>query len=199
MQSLETDQRNTVIIIGNHSTKAMDIWFKGVTSSNLWIAAESGYLYRQGNGKKWNESTVDAFNADDVAMRSWKTQVRKLLTSYAENIDGSVIEKDRKSCILWNYKNAEQEHVTMFIHDIYNGIQKVLAKHTSSKNGFEIIHGNGYLEVKPAGVKKVKLVNILLVKISNIKPIDFLFYLGNDSEDEAVFQFLKTHDNRTYF
>lgn len=51
----------------------------------------------------------------------------------------------------------------------------------------EIIYGNGYLEVKPSGVKKKKLVNILLEKISKIKPIDFLFYLGNDSEDEAVF------------
>lgn len=69
----------------------------------------------------------------------------------------------------------------------------------SGKQDTEIIHGNGYLEVKPAGVKKIKLVNILLDKISNNKPIDFLFYLGNDSEDETVFQFLKTQDNRNYF
>lgn len=52
--------------------------------------------------------------------------MRKFLQGYAENIDGSIIEKDRKSCVLFNYKNAELEHVTMFIHDIYNGINKVL-------------------------------------------------------------------------
>lgn len=38
----------------------MDHWFKGVTSANFWIAAESGYLYRQGNGKKWVNSTAES-------------------------------------------------------------------------------------------------------------------------------------------
>lgn len=87
----------------------MDHWFKGVTSSNLWIAAESGYLYRAGNAKKWESLMVEKSEF------TWKTQVRKLLQGYAENIDGSVVEKDRKSCILWNFKNADHDHVSMFI------------------------------------------------------------------------------------
>ena len=63
----------------------------------------------------------------------------------------------------------------------------------------EIISGNGYLEVKPTGVKKEKLVQVLLGKIAKSKLIDFLFYLGNEPEDEAVFEFLKQKDNRLYF
>lgn len=38
----------------------------------------------------------------------------------------------------------------MFIHEIYRQIEKVLdGKQT------DIIYGNGYLEVKPQGIKKV--------------------------------------------
>ena len=110
------------------------------------------------------------------------------MSGYTENIDGSFVE-ERQSCILWNYKNAEQEHVTMFIHDLYKMINKVLEKEAPNT---EIIYGNGYLEVKPRDIKKKQLINLLLQKISKNSKIDFIFYLGNDSEDEAVFEFLKS-------
>jgi trehalose-6-phosphatase len=42
-----------------------------------------------------------------------------------DNIDGSFIEM-RQSCILWNYKNTEQEHGTMFIHGLRSQIEKVI-------------------------------------------------------------------------
>jgi len=75
--------------------------------------------------------------------------VKKIMKAYSDNIDGSFIE-ERESCVLWNYKNAESEHGTMFIHDLYNLIQKALEEHNTDIN-----YGNGYLEVKPKGIKKV--------------------------------------------
>ena len=75
----------------------------------------------------------------------------------------------------------------MFIHDLYSQIEKII-KGTNT----EIIYGNGYLEVKPLGIEKSKLVNILLEKISKKGPIDFLFYMGIDSSDEPVYQLLKS-------
>jgi trehalose-6-phosphatase len=77
----------------------------------------------------------------------------------------------------------------MFIHDLYKMINKVLEKEAPNT---EIIYGNGYLEVKPRDIKKKQLINLLLQKISKNSKIDFIFYLGNDSEDEAVFEFLKS-------
>jgi hypothetical protein len=53
------------------------------------------------------------------------------------------------------------EHGNMFIHDLYSQIEKII-KGTNT----EIIYGNGYLEVKPLGIEKSKLVNLLLEKIS---------------------------------
>lgn len=87
----------------------------GVASANFWLAAESGYLYKPGDEHKWKSLEQQDTNF------AWKPQVRKIMQGYAENIDGSFIE-ERESCILWNYKNAEPEHVTLFIHDLYNMI-----------------------------------------------------------------------------
>ena len=41
------------------------------------------------------------------------------MEAYSNNIDGAFVE-ERQSCISFNYKNADQEHGTMFIHDLYN-------------------------------------------------------------------------------
>lgn len=45
---------------------------------------------------------------------SWKSKVKKIMKGYEENIDGSFIE-ERQSTIIWNYKNAELEHVQMHL------------------------------------------------------------------------------------
>jgi len=44
------------------------------------------------------------------------------------------------------------------------------------------------------------LVELLLNKASQISKIDFLFYLGNDSSDEPVYELLKSDKaNKNYF
>ena len=74
---------------------------------------------------------------------------KSVMEAYSDNIDGSFVV-ERQSCIEFNYKNAETEHGTMFIHDIYNLIQKII-----TGTNTEINYGSGYLEVKPQGIKKV--------------------------------------------
>lgn len=115
------------------------------------------------------------------------------MQSYTDNIDGSFIEV-RQSCIVWNYRNAEMEHGNMFIHDLYCQIDKSI-KGTNT----EIIYGTGYLEVKPKGIEKAKLIDLLLDKISQNNPIDFLFYIGIDSSDEPVFELLKSEKVMTKY
>lgn len=118
---------------------------------------------------------------------SWMPQVKSVMEAYSDNIDGSFVV-ERQSCIEFNYKNAETEHGTMFIHDIYNLIQKII-----SGTNTEINYGSGYLEVKPQGIKKENLIELLLETISrNSKIIDFIFYLGNDSSAEPVYEILKS-------
>lgn len=107
------------------------------------------------------------------------------MTPYTSNIEGSFID-ERKSCIMWNYRNAEIDHAKLFIHDLYNLIQRTVKGYQ-----VEIIYGQGYLEVKPMFFKKSILIHDLLQKLTKTSKIDWLFYLGNDSEDEMVFAMLK--------
>ena len=189
MHGLLIDNRNTVIIIGNQSKDEIEKVF-GTSGNNgnlFWFAAESGQWCKAGSKEGWTELT----RVEDL---SWINQVKKIMRTYSENIDGSFIE-ERQSCVIWNYRNAETEHALMFIHDLYNLLSKAL-QGTST----EIIYGNGYLEVKPQGIKKEKMVDYMLEKISKNSKIDFLLYLGNDSSDEPVYELLKSEKaNNLYF
>ena len=73
-------------------------------------------------------------------------------------------------------------------------IQRTVDKEAPGQT--EIIYGNGYLEVKSSLVRKNNLVKLLLSKIASEKnfKIDLLFYLGNDTEDELVFEYLKSKE-----
>lgn len=49
-------------------------------------------------------------------------------------------------------------------------------------------------------IKKATLVDQLLQKLTKTSKIDWLFYLGNNSDDEAVFELLKsTKQCKNYF
>lgn len=108
------------------------------------------------------------------------------MNGYAENIEGSYIDV-RQSSIVWNYRNAEVDHAKLFIHDLYNAIQRTVKGYQ-----VEIIYGDGYLKVKPMQIKKATMIDKLLQKLTKTSKIDWLFYLGNNSDDEAVFDFLKS-------
>ena len=106
---------------------------------------------------------------------SWMPQVKSVFEAYVDNIDGSFVV-ERQSCIEFNYKNAETEHGTMFIHDIYNLIQKII-----TGTNTEINYGSGYLEVKPQGIKKVsKFI------ITNHRSITvYIYILGKSNRASA--------------
>jgi trehalose-6-phosphatase len=83
------DNRNTVIIVGNQTKETLTEWFgrsSGPGNGNhFWLAAESGYLYKAGSND-WQKFS----ELDDL---SWIAPVKKIMESYADNIDGSFIEE----------------------------------------------------------------------------------------------------------
>ena len=48
-----------------------------------------------------------------VNLKGWLRILKQIMQQYVENIDGSFIE-ERQTTIVWNYKNAEEEHGAMF-------------------------------------------------------------------------------------
>jgi trehalose-6-phosphatase len=57
-----------------------------INGGHFWLAAESGYLFKSGNKSEWEKLTK-------VENTAWINQVRKIMSGYTENIDGSFIEE----------------------------------------------------------------------------------------------------------
>jgi hypothetical protein len=53
LHGLLIDNRNTVVILGNHSQQTLERWFGRNTVNNFWLVAESGFLYKPGNKEGW--------------------------------------------------------------------------------------------------------------------------------------------------
>jgi trehalose-6-phosphatase len=66
------------------------------------------------------------------------------MKEYSDNVDGSCVE-ERNSTIVWNYKNAEEEHGQLCAKELYLQIKHIIGPNAP----IEIIQGNGFLEVKP--------------------------------------------------
>ena len=103
------------------------------------------------------------------------------MLAYTENVDGSAVE-ERESTLVWNYKNAEEEQGNMVAKELYAQVKAALGN-----TPVEVIQGKGYLEVKPAKLKKRKLVKLLLERAATAQKLDLLVYVGSDSGNEVVF------------
>jgi trehalose 6-phosphate synthase/phosphatase len=123
----------------------------------------------------------------------WFNSVYEVMRTYTENVDGAVVE-ERESTLVWNYKNAEEEHGSMVVGELYALIKQILGN-----SPVEIIQGKGYIEVKPIKLKKHKLLKLLFQKISATTKIDYLLYVGADTGNETVYQFLKQKRADAYF
>lgn len=113
--------------------------------------------------------------------------------TYTENVDGAIVE-ERESTLVWNHKNAEEEHGNMVVGELYAQIKQILGN-----SPVEIVQGKGYLEVKPLKLKKQKLLKVLLQKISQKSKIDYMLYLGADSGNETTYNFLKSKRSDAFF
>jgi len=49
----------------------------------------------------------------------WFNSVKKIMQIYTENVDGSIVE-ERESTLVWNHKNAEEEHGNMVVGELYS-------------------------------------------------------------------------------
>jgi len=123
-----------------------------------------------------------------IGSKSWLKILKKIMQEYCDNVDGSCVE-ERNSTIVWNYKNVEEEHGQLCAKELYDQINHLIGPNAP----IEIVQGNGFLEVKPVQLKKSTLLSIFLKELSDqvYSKIDFLLYVGADSSDEPVFEYLK--------
>ena len=112
MQEILYDKNNIVVIMSDRDrTYVSDVFNNNnlMEQENFWIAAESGY-WLMTDGNKWEELFK-------VQNKQWMQTIRQIMEEYCENIDGAVVE-ERTCTVLWNYKNAEEEHGSKFATEL---------------------------------------------------------------------------------
>ena len=184
LRELVQDNRNIVVVFSNQSVDVVKEQFGGV-GDDLWVAAESGYLYKQA-GHGWKKLI-------QLANKVWLNTIYNVMQTFANNVDGASVE-ERESTLVWNYKNAEEEQGELIMKELYTQIKQMLGNCP-----VEIIQGKGYLEVKPCKLKKQKLLKVLLDKAAASCKIEWLLYIGADTANEKVYTYLNSKKCEHYF
>ena len=126
------------------SAKKVDIVAKEFESvHNATLIAENGFYYKMGRESKW----LNIFQCD----WSWKSIVQRIMQNYANRTEGVKIEI-KESSIIWNHEEVRSEIAKIQENELVNHLTTVL---THVKN-LEIVKEKRYVEVKPAGISKVK-------------------------------------------
>jgi len=117
IHELTLDKRNTVVIFSNKSKEALIQYFGHI--NDIWLAAESGYLYKTGSKSEWKKLIL-------LAKRIWLNSVLEIMNSYAHNTDGAIVEQ-KESTIVYNYKNADEEQGNLVVKELYDQVKQTLA------------------------------------------------------------------------
>lgn len=115
----------------------------------------------------------------------------KILEGFTEKTEGSFIVQ-KEAMISWFFRDC----------DIYFGHIQSNEINTHLQNIFEnckldIVHGKGYVEVKPKNVNKgYFLSQIIKNEFMEKNSPDFIFSIGDDTSDEEMFRYLNSVNNQ---
>lgn len=185
LTALTSDEKNMIFIVSGRERDILSDWFRAVP--NLGLASEHGFFYKYGN-KESNDIWNELFQVKDW---SWKESVLKILEGFTEKTEGSFISQ-KEVIISWFYRDC----------DIYFGHVQANEINTHLQNIFEhckidIVHGKGYVEIKPKNVNKGYFISeIIRQQFLDKNEPDFIFSIGDDTSDEEMFKYLISVQNQ---
>lgn len=163
---LASQKQNEVIIVSGRSREDLDKWFRNIP---VTLIAEHGSFVRPASSKKWQSDSHDT---------TWKPIVRDILTEYVAKIPGSFIEQ-KNLALVWHYRTTDHAQAKKFLPSI----KKSLLQMAGSFN-LKIEDGNMILEIMPSNISKSSAAT------RSSKNADFVFAIGDDTTDEAMFRAL---------
>ncbi|KAG6967818.1 hypothetical protein JG688_00006106 [Phytophthora aleatoria] len=190
LEQLCKDPRNTVFIVSGCNCDLLTQKFGGVPG--LGLVAEHGYFIRRavlGNdariGRPW-ERHGDILQSDG-GHQQWRVKAEKIIQLYVDRTNGSTLEL-RRSAVLFRYGKSDFDFGTLQAAELKEHLEGVFEGWP-----LNIIQGKDYIEVRPEGVGKGKLIGHLLNKMRvDGNPADFVLCIGDDVADELMFEQLKT-------
>ena len=175
LEALAADNKNSVYVLSGKPKQVIDGWFSSV--KNLGLAAEYGYHFRPHGEKDWiaNKKSKCA---------EWEVKASAIFAQYRDRTDGSNIEAKDNS-LVWVYKECDPELGNWQANDL----KQTLKNELSQYHDITIIHGKGFVEVRPKNLQKGKLAASIIREVEAKKgKIDFVFCIGDDIVDEEMFK-----------
>ncbi|KAG6611458.1 trehalose-phosphatase, variant 1 [Phytophthora cinnamomi] len=189
LEQLCKDPRNTVFIVSGCNCDLLTQKFGGVPG--LGLVAEHGYFIRRavlGNdariGRPW-ERHGDTLQAEG-GHQQWRVKAEKIIQLYVDRTNGSTLEL-RRSAVLFRYGKSDFDFGALQAAELKEHLEGVFEGWPLS-----IIQGKDYIEVRPEGVGKGKIVSHLLNKMRvDGNAANFVLCIGDDVADELMFDELK--------
>ncbi|TMW57077.1 hypothetical protein Poli38472_003002 [Pythium oligandrum] len=186
LEHLCRDPRNTVFIVSGCNCDVLTEKFGGVPG--LGLVAEHGYFVRKAvlgqnarMSRPW-ERHGGVFETD-TANRRWREKAEKIIELYVDRTNGSSIER-RKSAVLFRYGKSDFEFGSLQAAELKEHLESVFEGWP-----LDVIQGKDYIEVRPEGVGKGKVIGYILdtMRAEN-NPADFVLCIGDDVADELMFE-----------
>ncbi|RLN60193.1 hypothetical protein BBJ29_001439 [Phytophthora kernoviae] len=189
LEQLCKDPRNTVFIVSGCNCDLLTQKFGGVPG--LGLVAEHGYFIRRavlGNdariGRPW-ERHGDVIQSDG-GHQQWRVKAERIIQLYVDRTNGSTLEL-RRSAVLFRYGKSDFDFGALQAAELKEHLEGVFEGWP-----LNVVQGKDYIEVRPEGVGKGKLVGHLLTKMrAEGNPADFVLCIGDDVADELMFEQLK--------
>jgi trehalose 6-phosphate synthase/phosphatase len=111
-----------------------------------------------------------------------------ILEQYTDSTDGAFI-KDKGTSVIWHFGDADPDFGAWQAKELMDHLESALVN-----DPVDVFPGNGHVEIKPQGVSKGTLVEMLLgpesathLRATGGDKVDFVFAVGDDRSDEEMF------------
>lgn len=167
LDRLSQNKHNRVAIITDNSRPLIDRWFR---KNNVDLIACSDAAFRR-DGKWTNEPELAT---------SWQEDARPILEKYVIRTPGSYIDEKRYA-LIWHFENAEKELGEVRARELIDDLR--------SFTGMENLQVNELgrlIEIRNAESHKASMLRNYL----DSDKYDFIFAIGDDQSNEAMFSVL---------
>jgi trehalose 6-phosphate synthase/phosphatase len=169
LKQVAEDEKNTLVAISGRDTDTLEEWLGEV---GIDLVAEHGAHIRTAKRGTW-ENTVQGVE------EGWKDKLRPVFDVFVDRTPGSLLE-EKGAALVWHYRRSEPGLGSQRAAELTEALEGYVAN-----TSLHILQGHKVVEVKPSSVSKGRAAQPW---IHAKKKYDFIFAVGDDVTDEALFE-----------
>jgi len=168
LAKLAANKKNTCVVVSGRHRETLEEWLGALP---LAFAAEHGTWRRAAMGE-WERASVAATTSD------WKQEVRSIMRSYVDKLDGVFIEEKTEGIGLHYRTAVDQKYAEAKMSELVQVLGPVVRRLS-----LRTLHGKKIVEVIPGSTSKGAAARFWLDQ----KDWPFILAIGDDVTDEALF------------